>query len=402
MGKVAFVLPAKRQRGSGHGKNAHAAKRREAAKGKKRGPGAGTITTNKPKGSKNDPNVVGEQSFYSKADGKPVKKSLANVYKILSANTAKNYYEFNSVNPMWNQYGSGNIGLFDLSLGAGSATSMPIDLHELTAVPNIVSGSVVTPKTSYRISFSSDAATGTVQPLTAGASNSFGYNALNYPLFLQNTTGATNNADSYPMSEDMWESTQIKLNLAGALTVPLTYHVYICQFKKDYLCPDVIQALSSTTSVTNANYLSEASAFWQAFAKPLITNPILLQNSSHMKDVHVLKHDVFHLEPKLSTEPAANEGTAVTFPHVKTVSYFERMNRKMDYSWEDTGGVALTPGTTGTQIDTGDVSCTVAPNKRVYLIVSCESFSTTPTAAFSTTRNGSYDIMVRHKHTRVL
>ena len=56
---------------------------------------------NTPKGSKNDPNVTGgEQSFYSKADGKPVKKTLANVYKILSANTVKNCYEFSACNPM--------------------------------------------------------------------------------------------------------------------------------------------------------------------------------------------------------------------------------------------------------------------------------------------------------------
>lgn len=356
----------------------------------------------KSSGSKNDPNVVGEQSFYSKADGKPVKKNLANVYKILSASTAKNYYEFNSVQPMWNSAGSAAIPLFDMSLGVGSQTTMPIDIHELTAVPNVVNGSVLYPKTSYRISFTTDTGAGYVAPITGGSSNSFGYNAQSNPLFLQQSVGNNNSSNSFPGAEDTWESTQIKLNLVGALSVPLTYHVYLCQFKKDYLCPDVIQTLSTTTTPNNAQYLSEASAFWEAFAKPLITNPILLQTSNHMKDVKVLKHDVFHLEPKLSTEPSANEGTAVTWPHVKTVSYFERMNRKCDYMWDEVASTAMTPGSTTTQLDQGDCACTVEPKKRVYLIVACESFSTTPTAAFSTARNGSYDIMVRHKHTRVL
>lgn len=59
-----------------------------------------TKTKNKAKGQKGDLQS-GEQSFYSKADGRPMKKSLANVYKILSASTAKNWYECNAVNPLW-------------------------------------------------------------------------------------------------------------------------------------------------------------------------------------------------------------------------------------------------------------------------------------------------------------
>lgn len=192
---------------------------------------------------------------------------------------------------------------------------------------------------------------------------------LQVPLFLQNTVGATTNNDSYPEVSDMWVSTQIKMNLVGALTVPMTFHVYLVQFKKSWLCPDVIQSLltAPTSDLATTQYLAEATAFWQAFAKPLMYNPILVQNSPHLKDMKVIKHDVYHLEPKLSTEPAANEGAAQTWPHVKTVSYFERMNRKVDYKWEDTGTVT-SQVTNQTQVDQGDTLCTVEPLKRVYMI----------------------------------
>ena len=193
--------------------------------------------------------------------------------------------------------------------------------------------------------------------------------AVQNNVFLQNTVGGSTNSDSYPEAEDMWVSTQIKMNLVGALTIPMTYHVYMVQFKKDYLCPDVLDQLQTqSTTAATANYYAEATAFWQAMAKPLMFNPILVQNSSHSKDMKILKHDVFHLEPKLTTEPGSNEGTSTAWPHVKTVSYFERMNRKLNYKWNDTAAIASND-TNATEVDIGDTRCTVQPKSRVYLIV---------------------------------
>lgn len=345
------------------------------------------------RGTKSD-GTSGEQSFYSKADGKPLKKSLANVYKILSANTAKNWYECNSCNPLWGSNGNGFHVLQAVQNAAQMPLTLPIDIWDLTAVPNIVNNVVTIPQNRWQMQMSNETASAVVSTVNGG---------VQVPLFLQNSVGTTTNNDSYPESSDLWVSTQIKLNLVGALTVPVTFHVYLVQFKKDYLCPDVIQTLSNSaqSNPSTAQYLAEATAFWQAMAKPLMFNPILVQSSNHMKDVKVIKHDVFHLEPKLSTEPTANEGTAVAWPHVKTVSYFERMNRKLDYKWNDTGTVALSD-INQTMVDAGDTRATVEPSKRVYMILACEAFETNQTTAFSNVRNGSYDIMMKHRHEKVL
>ena len=396
MTSTAVHRPLKRK-ANGGAKNKRPAKRRANFKGKKLGRSAGLIKTTKGKGTKKDPAGSDELSFYSKADGKPVKKTLANVYKILSANTAKNWYEAYCANPMFGSAGAGFNTLSALQTGAlGTPIQVPIDLYDLTAVPNLVNNVIKAPLIKSQCIFSNETDTCTV---------SFKEVGMQRDLFLQNTIGTSTNTDSYPEAADTWVSTQIKMNLVGALSVPMNIHCYLVQFKKDYLCPDIINQLytSSGTGAAGATYLQEATAFWQAMAKPLMYNPILVQSSSHLKDVKVLKHDVFRFDPKLSTEPGSQEGaTAVVWPHVKTVSYFERMNRTLNYKWNDSDLVSLAAGTPDVQQDVGDTRCTVRPKDRVYLIVAAEAFETNEGAAFSNVRNASYDIMIKHKHSKIL
>ena len=70
-----------------------------------------------------------------------------------------------------------------------------------------------------------------------------------------------------------------------------------------------------------------------------------------------------------------------------------RMNRTCDYTWNEIGTVNTS--SSANQIDTSNVPCThtIEPKKRVYLV----TFDTRNTGAFFTVRNGSYDIMVKHK-----
>lgn len=395
MTSTAVHRPLKRK-ANGGAKNKRPAKRRANFKGKKLGRTAGTISTTKGKGTKKDPAGSDELSFYSKADGKPVKKTLANVYKILSASTAQNWYETYGCNSMFGNIGYANNQLQALQSATGSPLTVPLHLYDLTAVPNLINNVVTVPNVKYQCVFSNE---------TDSSSVSFQEQALQKPLFLQNTVGTATNNDSYPEAGDTWVSTQIKMNLVGALSVPMNIHCYLVQFKKDYLCPDVINQLytSSTTGTAGSQYLAEATAFWQSMVKPLMYNPILVQSSTHAKDMKVLKHDIFRFDPKLSTEPSSQEGGVGTlWPHIKTVSYFERMNRTLHYKWNDSDLVSLAANTADVQSDAGDTRCTVQPKSRVYLIVSAEAFELNEAAAFSNVRNASYDIMIKHKHSKVL
>jgi len=83
---------------------------------------------------------------------------------------------------------------------------------------------------------------------------------------------------------------------------------------------------------------------------------------------------------------------------VKLLACSLRMNRTCDYTWNEIGTVNTATSASANLIDRSNVACThaVEPKKRVYLV----TFETRNTGAFSTVRNGSYDIMVKHKHER--
>lgn len=397
------LTPAKRDRSSGgaKGRGSQAGKSTSAnmlvdgrsAKKRKLDP--------KKKGSKNDAGQ--EQTFYSSADGTVQKKSLANVYKILSANTASNYYEWNGVTTMYR--GAGFAALDSCQTASGAPLTLPIHLVDLTAVLNMVqplagSLSSITAPTNYwtRPVLSSQNATDTASG--AAPSLSFINVTPSQQPFVSASLGGSTFSDAYPLSHDTFVHSQIKMNIYGALTVPQTVHVYFLKFKKGYLCPG-----ESLTTVEN----SEAAAFWQSMAKPLTYNPVAVQNQAHMKDVTVIKHDVYHFSPKLSTEQSASEASTVLNPHIKTVNYFEKWNLQTKYDWSRTAGVDLGTGM-DTQVDSGDLSTTVQQEDRVFMVIAGECFSVknttgaaTPCVVSTTQSNAaSFDLVIKNKHTRVL
>lgn len=340
------------------------------------------------KGTKGDNGE--EQTFYSSSDGTRQKKTLANVYKILSANRVSNYYEFNACNQM---YSPGRVTIYSNGTSPGV---LPVQMVDLTACPNIVAGNV--------INGTSTIATGTLSTATnmspyhctlavatsaAGANYSWYPITEDLPLQLVSSPQTNTLTDSYPMGKDQLVWSQIKLNLYGCNLYPLTYKVYFVKLKKDYL--HMTEATSGTWSGT-PDELAERNAFWNAISKPLLFNPILPQDSKHWKDVTVLKSDTFHIAPKQSTE-------SDTVPHVKTVSYFERWNADLNYAWQDEVTVAST-ATNATQIDLGETKTTVQHKDRILMLITCENF-TTP-GSYSSTTNGSYDIMVKSRHDRVI
>lgn len=339
--------------------------------------------THKEKGSKKDNGT--EQTFFSSTDGKRTKKSLANVYKILSANRVTNTYEFNSVNPMF-QGGAFYILSGSLSQNfttpSGCVYQAPIHMVDLTAVPNCnaTTGALssVIPRTQM---FAATSA--------SGANVSFGPAVETLPYGLQ-TSPQASYPNSYPQAGDQFLWSQIKLNLYGLAAYPLTYKIYFIKLKKDWLHPN--PAVTGTT-----DEIAERNAFWECMAKPLTYNPILPQDSKHWKDVTVIKQDTFHIRPVAAT----NAGD--TLPHVKTVEYFERWNMDCNYAWQDEGGVPLT-ATNNTQTSIGEIKTTVEPKKRVYMMIQAESFvpftnqqNTSASGLFPT-----YDLMVKNKHSKIV
>ena len=339
-------------------------------------------TGDKHKGSKKD--ASNDQTFYTSSDGKRVKKSLANVYKILSANTVKNTYEFNASNLMYSPRGKYYIGY--QQSGAGTELQCPVHAVDLTACPNLATNGVPAVPALYY----SYLARSTEQDV----GNSLVFKAMpsvDNGLALVGAGDAASDLNSYPGAKDTLMWSEIKLNLYGATTIPLQYKVMFVQFKKGWLCPN-------QANVGTVGEVTERVAFWDSMLGTLNYNPIIVQNSKHLKDLRILKQDTFRIAPKSSMD--ANPA-----PNIKTVSYFERWNREVDYSWQDIDSVKLVQTASDTQVDCGEITATADPLKRIYMLITCESYNTIsalPANGASLVKNGSYDIMVKHRHMKVI
>lgn len=347
---------------------------------------AGTIpsfstTERKKKGKKDDGG--NEHTFYNSQDGTLMKKNLANVYKILAANSTKNYYEFNAASQLF-----GARGYKAMYNGATSTTGgvAPVHMVDLTACTNVIKGAATVPPLYYGVLTSGAPASVST---TSGALNvaavSFQPNGTQNAMFVANSQAAASFAEMYPGEKDRLLWSDIRLQLYGALNVPITWHVYFVQFKKSHLAPNV-----ASTDGT-ADEIAERAAFWEAMTKPLLFNPILVQDQKHLRDLKIIKHDQFNIAPATSTETLVN-------PHVKTVKYFERWNKLCNYNWNDMSQVDFS-GADGTQASVGENRTTVQHQQRVYMLIACEAF--TP-GNFSNTVCGSYDIMVKSCHERSL
>lgn len=353
----------------------------------------GPVPKGRQRGTKDDNGK--EQTFYSSTDGSRQKKTLANVYKILSANRVSNYYEFNSANQM---YVPGKVPMYS-NATTSAAGQLPVHMIDLTACPNVVGGSIVNGTSTITTGTLSSATTMTPYHCflntvtTAAGAQQYWYPVTeDLPLQLVSSPQTQSTTDSYPMGKDQLVWSQIKLNLYGCNLYPLTYKVYFIKLKKDYLHMSENVLLTAGQGSGTADEVVERNAFWNAISKPLLYNPILPQDSKHWKDVTVLKSDTFHIAPKLSTE-------SDTVPHVKTVSYFERWNLDLNYAWQDETTIATT-STNNTQIDLGETKTTVQHKDRVLMLITCENF--TAPGSYSSTTNGSYDIMVKCRHDRVI
>ena len=337
-----------------------------------------TVPTHKEKGSKSDHGQ--DQSYFHSSDGKRVKKNLANVYKILSANTVKNTYQLLKCNQMYSAFAANYLDYYQSS--AGNSLSCPIHAVDLTACPNMQSdGTIIQPSLNWCALTFSDQTTSGVPTWTNIQTSSL----VGSPLSAQQ-------AQSYPGGSDQLAWSEIKLNLYAAKNVPITFKVMFVQFKKAWLVPN-----AASTGTTDE--IAERAAFWQAMLGPLTYNPIVVQNSKHLKDVNILKQDAFHLTPKRNTD-------GETAPNIKTVSYFERWNRDVNYAWQDEGDITLTQANAAWQVDTGVLKATAEPTKRVYMLITAESFNTYSTASPRPTGNmlvtGTYDLLFKNRHVKVI
>jgi len=201
---------------------------------------------------------------------------------------------------------------------------------------------------------------------------------------------------------------QIKLNLYGTRSIPITYNVWLCQMDEQ---------VDPTSFLPNAtiNLGSECNNMLRDMARPLLHNTVAENpNVTFRKNMKVLKRTRVTIEPLSYSDQAAqitlpSSGVQSTSPHIHEIRWFVRHNRFRNYYWsKDTDQVIE-----DINYDNGgwdrylqySPNCDVEWGKKVFLFVTATSATPVNIANWPNADNnsaqsqGSLDICVRNSFT---
>lgn len=185
-----------------------------------------------------------------------------------------------------------------------------------------------------------------------------------------------------PHSKDILKWLSIKTNLWGCKARSTKFRLEIVQFKDEDLLP---------TSMTPLN--TKRTSLFQSLVKPLAYNPIASIQSDMRKKYRVIKSETFIIQPTSTTETDQD-------PHVRTVNWFMRLDKLMDY--------AQTGKTLPAVADVADDSdyvqnlgnqndAYIDPTKRMYLMLYATNFGV-DSQVLDNTQTPSFDLVVRSCH----
>lgn len=285
---------------------------------------------------------------------------------------------------------------------------LPLHIVDLTNCPNYTAAGVISDNCHLRLTTSNNTSSATVsfEAPNAQAQGSGGTASGANAFIVERSLNATNNS-YFPGQMAMLDWVQLKLMLYGTLTRPVRWRVEVIQLKYDWLHPDF--QLTTEVASLNPKYTQERNGFWQYMIKPWITTPINAQQPGYKQMYKVVKTLVDTvIEPKLSTEPNAQATTwpstgGTALPHQREVNVFYRMQRKCRFDWNtdinvDEGVTTLSWGQ-----NTGDVTTTVHPKARLYLIIraTCPVNNTGALSSSNILTDPTFDILVRKKMVRL-
>lgn len=184
-----------------------------------------------------------------------------------------------------------------------------------------------------------------------------------------------------PHNTSLMKWISLKMNLWGCKNRSTRYLVQIVRFKDEELMPHHI-----TPHNTNRT------ALFQSIMKPFVFNPVSTTGSQLRKYMKVLRSETFIIQPTSTTETDQD-------PHVKTLNWFIRLNRLVDYAVRqnvlttdaDLADQADFITTQGPQND-----CYPNPTSRLYLMIYASNYG-----AEETDNNGdtpSFDLSARMCH----
>jgi len=345
--------------------------------------------------------VVGATTYRRKQFkmGRRKRRSAAAVFNSMIGSSQKYVWRWQNISP--NLLNPGRLPL-GWNIGTSTDEWVPIHLMSLTSFPlgNVNTAKGCDKNGIKRMYYDPLSGNFNYQASNCQASSGIdsGANTWHLETGYAHTDGRTD-----PEGKVYHSWTDIRLNLYGTMSVPITYSIYVIQVPEAL---DVMSFGGSTISVG-----SECANFLKDLVRPLCGNPLNMNGRIDWpKDVRILKKIVRTIQPLSYSDQAATKTDANT-AHVEQVKCFLRHDRFRDYRWSENVGQQIVDTTLNTQgWDTSletSVMCDVEWGKRVYLMITATSpFAEGYDAAYQNfvdaqpswlKRQGSYDIIVRNK-----
>lgn len=300
---------------------------------------------------------------------------------LLGASVQSTWLRAGNANPYANSASASTLpGYFGLTNYNASGTGdqyTPMHLWDVTSWFNNQAGVAVlsTPGYSMRL-------VGTVPT----------FSILNGCSWQIENTGATPaSTGASPNQSDMLKYIQAKLMLYGASDRPTRFNLMLMSLKQDYLHPDMIISAGAVAN-SSTDYINQRSLFWQSVVKEYCFNPVMIgQDKSLKQNMTVLQEKDIIVQPKLSTEASGFSG------HSHQVNWDMNLNRKQNYAWNEGTIASIGVASNNVPVVINDMSCTVAPSRRLYLMLRATSGYETVVSS-NPKVHPSYDCVLRGLH----
>lgn len=331
--------------------------------------------------------------------GKPM-STAARGRKLVRQNQQRKVYGIRNYGA-WNR-GAGAIALSALQEGlAGTTVRMPVDLWDLTAVPQLGDNGTSTlgilyPATQYRLQFTAETDSAQVDWQTTLAAQGAVQGKDDSSTVLNKL------ACMYPMESGRrgLPGGGSSSNNAWGVGGPISF---IEKFKAEMLCYGPKQAptkwciqivqLAEEVSPSESTQLS--TAFWQQISKPYGYSPLESDSSSiTRKYMRVLRTYTFLQDAPESSE----DHVQARMRHVTLQGY---LNRRANYNWDQYSDlIDLDTQDTPENADQNSVrtACHVHPKARVYMMIRALTEYQGPEAIEGANKSPSYDLKLAVTH----
>lgn len=345
-------------------------------------------TLTKMRNSSNVPVLVepGEYTRKSRRHGRYRKKTLKNLYRIVSTNQQPNWFRFEGIN----RFNSNVGGFFTLYNHLNTATNVeyqPLFIADLTSISNLNStGILQEPIVMWFATRNNLASPVTYSLTTAPGTDSTGASSA---LWNKENMSGTNGTIVAPARRGILKYSDIRLMCYGCTQLPVKYDISIVYFPDDIYNPFYGSVLNNGTIVSNSG--GQSAVLMDDLLAPFSYNPLNVQDPKLRSKCKFLFRESFIIQPGVTTEGDS------AVPHFREVKIFKKWDKFCTFDWQD--NVNSDPQVTKFMQQAGSTFPTVEYSKRCFLMVRAISGFTSAAGVptFSKTVNPTFDLFIRNK-----